>query len=227
MKLSLCLMFKHLADDKWLGQKKLPAMIVWKKISKSHHLALDHWITDSLSLLTLTWPIRQEAVGLKEKISTKTRWRSSFWNWTMKEKKEILVMYFYCDLVADKKWRIIRKKKSTSFYPLHHQLSNNLFGLQTIGENQISVVSLSFWTKTWTVIIHPRPKTATPVFSPSRKIKSKYKKKICLRLWSISVNFCFCLSYSLVFQNNPQPPFFVSLSTYNFSLSFLSLAFTP
>ena len=99
------------------------------------------------------------------------------------------------------------KKKSTSFYPLHHQLSNNLFGLQTIGENQISVVSLSFWTKTWTVIIHPRPKTATPVFSPSRKIKSKYKKKICLRLWSISVNFCFCLSYSLVFQNNPQPPF--------------------
>ena len=136
-------------------------------------------------------------------------------------------MYFYCDLVADKKWRIIRKKKSTSFYPLHHQLSNNLFGLQTIGENQISVVSLSFWTKTWTVIIHPRPKTATPVFSPSRKIKSKYKKKICLRLWSISVNFCFCLSYSLVFQNNPQPPFFVSLSTYNFSLSFLSLAFTP
>lgn len=119
------------------------------------------------------------------------------------------------------------KKKSTSFYPLHHQLSNNLFGLQTIGENQISVVSLSFWTKTWTVIIHPRPKTATPVFSPSRKIKSKYKKKICLRLWSISVNFCFCLSYSLVFQNNPQPPFFVSLSTYNFSLSFLSLAFTP
>lgn len=202
MKLSLCLMFKHLADDKWLGQKKLPAMIVWKKISKSHHLALDHWKTDSLSLLTLTWPIRQEAVGLKEKISTKTRWRSSFWNWTMKEKKEILVMYFYCDLVADKKWRIIRKK-STSFYPLHHQLSNNLFGLQTIGENQISVVSLSFWTKTWTVIIHPRPKTATPVFSPSRKIKSKYKKKICLRLWSISVNFCFCLSYSLVFQNNP------------------------
>lgn len=116
-------------------------------------------------------------------------------------------MYFYCDLVADKKWRIIRKKKSTSFYPLHHQLSNNLFGLQTIGENQISVVSLSFWTKTWTVIIHPRPKTATPVFSPSRKIKSKYKKKIFLRLWSISVNFCFCLSYSLVFQNNPQPPF--------------------
>lgn len=146
-----------------------------------------------------------------------------------RKKKEILVMYFYCDLVADKKWRIIRKKKSTSFYPLHHQLSNNLFGLQTIGENQISVVSLSFWTKTWTVIIHPRPKTATPVFSPSRKkkIKSKYKKKICLRLWSISVNFCFCLSYSLVFQNNPQPPFFVSLSTYNFSLSFLSLAFTP
>ena len=44
-----------------------------KKISKSHHLALDHWKTDSLSLLTLTWPIRQEAVGLKEKISTKTR----------------------------------------------------------------------------------------------------------------------------------------------------------
>jgi len=227
MKLSLCLMFKHLADDKWLGQKKLPAMIVWKKISKSHHLALDHWKTDSLSLLTLTWPIRQEAVGLKEKISTKTRWRSSFWNWTMKEKKEILVMYFYCDLVADKKWRIIRKKNQHLFTPLHHQLSNNLFGLQTIGENQISVVSLSFWTKTWTVIIHPRPKTATPVFSPSRKIKSKHKKKICLRLWSISVNFCFCLSYSLVFQNNPQPPFFVSLSTYNFSLSFLSLAFTP
>jgi hypothetical protein len=144
-----------------------------------------------------------------------------------RKKKEILVMYFYCDLVADKKWRIIRKKNQHLFTPLHHQLSNNLFGLQTIGENQISVVSLSFWTKTWTVIIHPRPKTATPVFSPSRKIKSKYKKKICLRLWSISVNFCFCLSYSLVFQNNPQPPFFVSLSTYNFSLSFLSLAFTP
>lgn len=99
MKLSLCLMFKHLADDKWLGQEKLPAMIVWKKkFSKSHHLALDHWITDSLSLLTLTWPIRQEAVGLKEKISTKTRWRSSFWNWTMKEKKRnssyVLLLWF-------------------------------------------------------------------------------------------------------------------------------------
>lgn len=117
MKLSLCLMFKHLADDKWLGQKKLPAMIVWKKISKSHHLALDHWKTDSLSLLTLTWPIRQEAVGLKEKISTKTRWRSSFWNWTMKEKKEILVMYFYCDLVADKNDEK-SEKKINIFSPL-------------------------------------------------------------------------------------------------------------
>lgn len=227
MKLSLCLMFKHLADDKWLGQKKLPAMIVWKKISKSHHLALDHWKTDSLSLLTLTWPIRQEAVGLKEKISTKTRWRSSFWNWTMKEEKRnssyVLLLWFG----GRQKMTNNPKKNQHLFTPLHHQLSNNLFGLQTIGENQISVVSLSFWTKTWTVIIHPRPKTATPVFSPSRKIKSKYKKKICLRLWSISVNFCFCLSYSLVFQNNPQPPFFVSLSTYNFSLSFLSLAFTP
>jgi hypothetical protein len=56
-------------------------------------------------------------------------------------------MYFYCDLVADKNDENYPKKKSTSFYPLHHQLSNNLFGLQTIGENQISVVSLSFWTK--------------------------------------------------------------------------------
>lgn len=171
MKLSLCLMFKHLAVDKWLGQRKLPAMIVWKKISKSHHLALDHWKTDSLSLLTLTWPIRQEAVGLKEKISTKTRWRSSFWNWTMKEEKKRNSSYVHLLWFGGRqKWRIIRrKKKSTSFYPLHHQLSDNLFGLQTIGENQISVVSLSFWTKTWTIIIHPRPKTATPVFSPSRK----------------------------------------------------------
>jgi len=176
MKLSLCLMFKHLADDKWLGQKKLPAMIVWKKISKSHHLALDHWKTDSLSLLTLTWPIRQEAVGLKEKISTKTRWRSSFWNWTMKEKKRnssyVLLLWFG----GRQKWRIIRKK-STSFYPLHHQLSNNLFGLQTIGENQISVVSLSFWTKTWTVIIHPRPKTATPVFPRQEKSNQNTRRK--------------------------------------------------
>lgn len=56
-------------------------------------------------------------------------------------------MYFYCDLVADKNDEK-SEKKSTSFHPLHHQLSNNLFGLQTIGENQISVVSLSFWTKT-------------------------------------------------------------------------------
>jgi len=117
MKLSLCLMLKHLADDKWLGQKKLPAMIVWKKISKSHHLALDHWKTDSLSLLTLTWPIRQEAVGLKEKISTKTRWRSSFWNWTMKEKERnssyVLLLWFG----GRQKWRIIRKKIQHLFTP--------------------------------------------------------------------------------------------------------------
>jgi hypothetical protein len=59
-----------------------------------------------------------------------------------------------------------------------------------------------------------------PRFSPrqEKKIKSKYKKKICLRLWSISVNFCFCLSYSLiVFQNNPQPPFFCK--SFNFIIS--------
>lgn len=118
MKLSLCLMFKHLADDKWLGQKKLPAMIVWKKISKSHHLALDHWKTDSLSLLTLTWPIRQEAVGLKEKISTKTRWRSSFWNWTMKEKKRnssyVLLLWFG----GRQKMTNNPKKKINIFLPL-------------------------------------------------------------------------------------------------------------
>lgn len=35
-----------------------------------------------------------------------------------RKKKEILVMYFYCDLVADKKWRIIRKKKLNIFLPL-------------------------------------------------------------------------------------------------------------
>jgi len=80
-------------------------------------------------------------------------------------------MYFYCDLVASNKNDEESEKTTTSFYPLHHQLSNNLFGLQTIGENQISVVSLSFWTKTWTVIIHPRPKTATPVSPRQEKIK--------------------------------------------------------
>lgn len=119
MKLSLCLMFKHLADDKWLGQKKLPAMIVWKKISKSHHLALDHWKTDSLSLLTLTWPIRQEAVGLKEKISTKTRWRSSFlkierWKKKKRNSSYVLLLWFG----GRQKMTNNPKKKSTSFYPI-------------------------------------------------------------------------------------------------------------
>lgn len=47
MKLSLCLMFKHLAGDKWLGQKKLPAMIVWKKnLKKSPSCirSLENWL---------------------------------------------------------------------------------------------------------------------------------------------------------------------------------------
>ena len=109
------------------------------------------------------------------------------------------------------KWRIIRrKKKSTSFYPLHHQLSDNLFGLQTIGENQISVVSLSFWTKTWTIIIHPRPKTATPVFSPSRKKSNQNtRRKFVSDCDQYPLIFVFCLSLFSCLSKQPPASFFL------------------
>ena len=43
------------------GQKKLPAMIVWKKnqIPKSHHLALDQWITDWANNRSSCWKRRE------------------------------------------------------------------------------------------------------------------------------------------------------------------------
>merc|ERR1739846_263823 len=47
IKMSLCLIYKHLADNKRLRPKEIACHdSLEKKIPKSHHLALDQWITD-------------------------------------------------------------------------------------------------------------------------------------------------------------------------------------
>lgn len=119
MKLSLCLMFKHLAGDKWLGQKKLPAMIVWKKnLKKSPSCirSLENWLLIStyshLAHQTRSCWIKRENLHKNEMTVVILKLNDE-----RRKKKEILVMYFYCDLVADKKWRIIRKKINI-FLPL-------------------------------------------------------------------------------------------------------------
>lgn len=104
MKLSLCLMFKHLADDKWLGQEKLPAMIVWKKknLKKSPSCirSLDNWLLIStyshLAHQTRSCWIKRENLHKNEMTVVILKLNDE------RKKKEILVMYFYCDLVADK-----------------------------------------------------------------------------------------------------------------------------
>ena len=129
-----------------------------------------------------------------------------------RKKKEILVMYFYCDLVADKKWRIIRKKNINIFLPHTSSAEQQLVWPPNHWRESNICSKLKFLDQNLNRHHSPPALKPPPRFSPrqEKKIKSKYKKKICLRLWSISVNFCFCLSYSLiVFQNNPQPPFFL------------------
>jgi len=159
-------MCEHFGEDKWLGQKKLPAMIVWKKISKSHHLALitgklTPYLTLSLSL-SLTWAIRPEAVGIKKRKSPQKRDDGRHFEierW--KEKKVLLLLLWFDGQETEIRKKPETQKKTPS---LHHPKSlsssssaeQQLFWLQTFGENQRSVVSF-FWTKSRTVIITTPP----------------------------------------------------------------------
>lgn len=124
-----------------------------------------------------------------------------------RKKKEILVMYFYCDLVADKNDEK-SEKKINIFSPLTSSAEQQLVWPPNHWRESNICSKLKFLDQN--LNRHHSPPALKPPtrFLPvKKKIKSKYKKKICLRLWSISVNFCFCLSYSLVFQNNPKPLF--------------------
>merc|ERR1712228_348509 len=61
MKMSLCLMYKHLADNKRLRPKEIACHDSLKKIQipKSHHLALDQWITDWANNRSSCWKRRE------------------------------------------------------------------------------------------------------------------------------------------------------------------------
>lgn len=163
-------MCKHFGEDKWLGQKKLPAMIIWKK--KSQKVTILHYLTGTLTpylnLQHLTKGHQTRSCwNKKEKIFTKTRWRPSFWNWKMNESYIVI-------------WNENREK-SEKKPSLHHPkslLSSANFFWHHIGENQRSVSVVSFFgPNVEPSSLLPRPKTATPVVPSSRKKFKQHKMK--------------------------------------------------
>lgn len=125
------------------------------------------------------------------------------------------------------------RQKSPSIYPIHHQLSSKCFWHTKPKverkQNQNQICSKLFLDQKNQHHSSRPKKNRRPGFPVMRK-KSRKIKKICLSLWSISVNFLFhCLSYSCL-SKQPQASFFQkkeNKSFFNFSLCFLSLTFTP
>jgi len=145
-------MCKHFGEDKWLGQKKLPAMIIWKK--KSQKVTILHYLTGTLTpYLNLSQHTKgyqtRSCWNKKEKIFTKTRWRLSFWNWKMNES------YI---MIWNENWEKSEKKHLfTNQNSYHHQ---QIFWHPTPNhwrESKICLCSKLFWTKCRTVIITTPP----------------------------------------------------------------------
>jgi len=143
-------MCKHFGEDKWLGQKKLPAMIIWKE-KKSQKVTILHYLTGTLTpYLNLSHLTKghqtRSCWNKKEKIFTKTRWRPSFWNWKMNESYIV---------IWNENWEKPEKKPS-----LHHPkslLSSANFLAPHWRESKICLCSKLFWTKCQTVIITTPP----------------------------------------------------------------------
>jgi len=157
---------KEIASDDSLEKKSQKVTIL--------HYSLENWLPIWLSLSHLHCK-QQKAVlrtaeifavyfghqtrscwNKKEKISTKTRWRPSFWNWKMKGKKVLLLLLWFDGQETEIRKNPEKKHLFTTLNHFHHQLSSNSFGSNTFGENQRSVVSF-FWTKSRTVIITTPP----------------------------------------------------------------------
>jgi len=136
IKMSFYPMCEHFGEDKWLGQKKLPAMIVWKKNLKKSPSCINHWKTDSLSdslSLSLTWAIRPEAVGIKKRKSQQKRDDGRHFEierW--KEKKVLLLLLWFDGQETEIRKKPENQKKNhhlfTTLNHYHHQLSSNFFG---------------------------------------------------------------------------------------------------
>jgi len=143
-------MCKHFGEDKWLGQKKLPAMIIWKE-KKSQKVTILHYLTGTLTpYLNLSHLTKghqtRSCWNKKEKIFTKTRWRPSFWNWKMNESYIVI-------------WNENREKSEKN-PSLHHPkslLSSANFLAPYWRESKICLCSKLFWTKCRTVIITTPP----------------------------------------------------------------------
>lgn len=144
-----------------------------------------------------------------------------------RKKKEILVMYFYCDLVADKNDEK-SEKKINIFSPLTSSAEQQLVWPPNHWRESNICSKLKFLDQN--LNRHHSPPALKP---PTRFLPVKKKSNQNTRRKFVSD----CDQYPLIFvsvflillsfKTTPSLFFFVSLSSYNFSLFFLSLAFTP
>jgi len=168
--MSLYLMCKHFGEDKWLGQKKLPAMIIWKKNLKkspSCIISLEHWLPIWISHILLR-AIRPEAAGIKKRKSSQKRddglhfeierWTKKI-SWNGNQEKP--------------------EKKTSLHHPKSLSSSANFLAPTTKPlerKRSVSVVSF-FGPNVEPSSLLPRPKTATPVVPSSRKNSKQHKMK--------------------------------------------------
>jgi len=84
-------------------------------------------------------------------------------------------MYFYCDLVADKKWRIIRKKKLNIFLPLTSSAEQQLVWPPNHWRESNICSKLKFLDQNLNRHHSPPALKPPPRFSPRQEKKNQIK----------------------------------------------------
>lgn len=136
-------------------------------------------------------------------------------------------MYFYCDLVADKNDEK-SEKKINIFSPLTSSAEQQLVWPPNHWRESNICSKLKFLDQNLNRHHSPPALKPPPRFLPvKKKSNQNTRRKFVSDCDQYPLIFVSVFLILLSFKTTPSLFFFVSLSSYNFSLFFLSLAFTP